>query len=69
MIIAESNADDDRGSFKPCEVRWSRLETFGIDRRRDDGFNLRKLAGDRLCEARKIAGCRNETEVLRPRAR
>src|SRR5262249_9565328 len=67
MIIAEPDANDDGGTLEPREVRWPRLESFGVGGRRDDGLNLRHVAGHRPCQRGKIAGCGDDTQALRGR--
>ena len=47
VIVAEADADDDGGALEPGQVRWTRLEGFGVGGRRNDGLDLRKVAGHR----------------------
>src|SRR5882724_10965754 len=56
VIVAEPDADYDRGSLELGEIGRSRLERFRVGCRRDDGLDLREVAGYCLCKAREIAG-------------
>src|SRR5215471_13710478 len=69
MVVAEPDADDDRGTLEPGEIRRSRFESFRVGCGWDDGRDLREVADYSPCEAGKIACRRDDAHGLRRRGR
>src|SRR5262249_17201080 len=69
MVVAEPDADDERGPLEPCEIRRPRFESFRFGCGWDDGLDLREVADHSSCEAGKVASRRDDAHGLRRRGR
>src|SRR5262249_12647594 len=69
MVVAEPDADDDRGALEPGEIRRPRFESFRVGCGWEDGLDLREVADDSACEAGKIPWRRHAANGLPRRGR